>query len=382
MKKILPLVLAVCVLLCGCKYNIPTNEVATEPTIPEVTIDEVTTPTEETHTVQTEPAEEVYPQLPMNAIALPIVTEIGENQDNCFTYQDIYLFCQDQEVADRIILDFLNRQDEHRNIAASVNKYEILLEPMRLDDFVLSLFGNSVSHQGAHHPVVESQSANYNMLTGEVLTLGSILKDSNALQKIYEQMLIVAESAVEEKQLYPDYAQVIADRFTRNPSFDEDWFFSPSGLSFYFEPYEIAPYTAGVVILEIPYEQLAGLINDSFFPAEEDQSEGRLAIEPMADVNLADYSQIAEINLTGNSDSLFIYCEGLLRDIRIECTEDSSTTVTTTIFAAHTLSPGDGIIVKYDRLNAPSSLLVTYRSAQETFTQRLSLSENGSFVLS
>ena len=377
MKKVLPLMLLICVLLCGCRENIPAIEVTEEPTVVETVA-----PTEETQATETLPIEAVYTQLPMNAIALPIVTEKNDNQDHIFTYQNIYLFCQDQEVADRIILDFLNHQDDHRNISTSSEQYEILLDPVRLDDFVLSLFGNSVSHQGAHHPVVECQSANYNMLTGEVLTLGSILKDSNSLQSIHKQILAVAESVAEDSQLYSDYSQVIADRFTRNPNFDEDWFFSASGLSFYFEPYEIAPYTSGVVILEIPYEQLAGLIDDSFFPAEEDLSEGRLMIEPITDVDLGAYSQIAEITLSGDSDGIVLYSEGLLRDIRIETVDDHSQTMSGTIFAAHTLSPGDGIILKYGDLDPSLTLTITYRSAQEAFEQRVSLSENGTFILS
>ena len=377
MKKVLPLMLLICVLLCGCREKVPAIEVTEEPTVVETVA-----PTEETQATETLPIEAVYTQLPMNAIALPIVTEKNDNQDHIFTYQNIYLFCQDQEVADRIILDFLNHQDDHRNISTSSEQYEILLDPVRLDDFVLSLFGNSVSHQGAHHPVVECQSANYNMLTGEVLTLGSILKDSNSLQSIHKQILAVAESVAEDSQLYSDYSQVIADRFTRNPNFDEDWFFSASGLSFYFEPYEIAPYTSGVVILEIPYEQLAGLIDDSFFPAEEDLSEGRLMIEPITDVDLGAYSQIAEITLSGDSDGIVLYSEGLLRDIRIETVDDHSQTMSGTIFAAHTLSPGDGIILKYGDLDPSLTLTITYRSAQEAFEQRVSLSENGTFILS
>lgn len=377
MKKVLPLMLLICVLLCGCRENVPAIEVTEEPMVIETVA-----PTEETQAAETLPIEEVYTQLPMNAIALPIVTEKNDNQDDTFTYQNIYLFCQDQEVADRIILDFLNCQDNHRKISTSSDQYEILLDPVRLDDFVLSLFGKSVSHQGAHHPVVACQSANYNMLTGEVLTLGSILKDSNSLQLIHEQILAVAESIAEDSQLYSDYSQVIADRFTRNPNFDEDWFFSSSGLSFYFEPYEIAPYTSGVVILEIPYEQLTGLIDDSFFPAEEDLSEGRLMIEPITDVDLGDYSQIAEITLSGDADGIVLYSEGLLRDIRIETVDDHSQTMSTTIFAAHTLSPGDGIILKYGNCDTSSTFTITYRSAQETFVQRISLSEDDSFVLS
>jgi hypothetical protein len=220
------------------------------------------------------------------------------------------------------------------------------------------------------------------MFTGEVLTLGSILKSNDAHARISEELQLVAESVADVKQLYPDYSQVIKDRFNQNPSFDEEWFFSSTGLSFYFEPYEIAPYTAGVVTLEIPYNQLIGLIDDSFFPAEEDLSRGSLNVYMLDDINLNDYTQIAEIRLGTTTDAIFLCSEGLLRDVRIEIIEENSQTSRGTIFAANTISTGDGIILMYDHTITPLQLQITYRSAQADMTQGLYLTADGSFTLS
>ena len=378
MKKIFLIIVVLCLTLCGCKNNTSQQEA---PTLPPVT--EPTIPVETPQEIETEPVvEEIHVQQPMNAIALPIITEMDETRESSFTYQDIYLFCQDQEVADRVILDFLNRQDTHRNVAYSANQYEILFSPTRIDGYVLSLFGNSILHQGGNHPIVECQSANYNMFTGEVLTLGSILKSSDAHIRIIEELQLVAESVADAKQLYPDYSQVIEDRFNQNPSFDEEWFFSSTGLSFYFEPYEIAPYTAGVITLEIPYNQLVGLIDDSFFPAEEDLSKGNLNVYMPDDINLNNYTQIAEIRLGTTTEAIFLCSEGLLRDVRIEMIDNNSQTSRGTIFAAYTISAGDGIILMYDHTITPLQLQITYRSAEAEVTQGLYLTADGSFILS
>ena len=105
-------------------------------------------------------------------------------------------------------------------------------------------------------------------------------------------------------------------------------------------------------------------------------------IESITDADLSNYSQLAEIVLSCDENSVFLYSEGLLRDIRIEALDDHSQTMSATIFAAHTLSPGDGIILKYGDLDTSSTLTITYRSAEETFVQHVSLSENSSFILS
>ena len=219
------------------------------------------------------------------------------------------------------------------------------------------------------------------MITGEVLTLGSILYDASAREKLQDALLYSAESAAEVMPLYNDYPQIIADRFSRNSSFDEDWFFTSTGLAFFFEPYEIAPYTSGIVILEIPYEKLPGIIDDGFFLGEEDFYEGNLCADSVNDINLDAYTQMAEVYINGYSEGVILYSDGLLRDIRIETVPENEDASGSTIFAANTLSPGDGIILMYDPLVPNPILKITYRVAQSVTTKELYFDSNGAFVL-
>lgn len=378
MKKILPYILMFCILLCGCNLDKQDKPLPTlAPTEESVSDEPVTTQPSEN---PTEPSG--YTQQPMFAVSLPVSAD-PIREESVFTYQDIHLFCQDQSVADRIIIDYLNRQDGHRNKAesGSNSSYQILYRPMRIDSGVLSLYGESVVHQGRNHPIIECQTLNYNMITGEVLTLSSILYDASAHEKLQDALLYAAESSAETMQLYNDYPQIIADRFSQNPSFDEDWFFTSTGLAFFFEPYEIAPYTSGIVILEIPYEKLPGIIDDGFFPGEEDFYEGNLCADSINDVNLNAFTQMAEVYINGYSEGVILYSDGLLRDIRIETMPENEDASGSTIFAANTLSPGDGIILMYDPLVPNPILKITYRVAQSVTTKELYFDSNGAFVL-
>jgi hypothetical protein len=82
------------------------------------------------------------------------------------------------------------------------------------------------------------------------------------------------------------------------------------------------------------------------------------------------------------TDAIFLCSEGLLRDVRIEIIEENSQTSRSTIFAANTISTGDGIILMYDHTITPLQLQITYRSAQADKMQGLYLTADGSFTLS
>lgn len=379
MKKILPYILIISIFLCGCnRANLETHS----PTQP---LTEETVSTEpETTVPKDEPADEnSYFQQPMFAVALPLVTETAHDEGKSFIYQDIHLFCQDQEVADRIIVDYLNRQDSHRITVDKPNStaYQILYQPARLDPAIMSLHGESVLHQGKNHPVIECETLNYSMITGEVLTLGSILQDSSAHEKLQDALLFSAESAAEEKQLYSDYPQIIADRFKRNISTDEDWFFTSSGLAFFFDPYEIAPYTSGIVTLEIPYERLLGILDNSYFPVEEDRSNGSLCAATLDDVTLENYTQMAELYISGYSSGIMLFSDGIIRDVRIEVVPENTGGFGASIFATSTLTPGDGIMLMYDpQVNNPI-LKITYRDGENVVTRDLYFDKSGTFVL-
>ena len=167
MKKILSILLAL-TLLAGCtaaQESVPTETTVPTPQESVAIQEEVLVPTE------TEPTP-VADQLPMVAVSIPLNTNTVYAEDGSAifrrTSQSMQLTMRDPDVADKIILDFLNRVDSHTATADGVQQaaeaaytgdtgwntyfYDLIYDPMRVDHSVLSLYGEIVSYSGGNHP--------------------------------------------------------------------------------------------------------------------------------------------------------------------------------------------------------------------------------------
>ena len=179
MKKLLGIFLAVCLLfsLCACKKKNP------NPT------DEPKNTT--SNTTQNTQVDTLTEDTTLIAVSVPPVTENLTHDDGTvlfqYTYQNMSLVLNNPQVADKIIVDFLNRVDGTRQAAESTSEmaktaytgdknwspylYHITYSPTRIDHKVLSLYGNNVVFSGAGHPEITCVSASYDLATGDVLTL-------------------------------------------------------------------------------------------------------------------------------------------------------------------------------------------------------------------
>jgi len=429
MKKFFTLLIFLAIFLSGChKADIAPSEA--EITVPPAHSDSVDTIPEETPgitapeetpgvtvpeetpgvTVPEESEADIvyeYTQQPMVAVSVPITTETTLAEDGTLlfshAYQTMHLVLpQDNQIADSIIIDFLSRLDASHAAATACSQqavdaysgadnwtpyfHNILYSPMRLDQDVLSLYGTTTSYIGINRPNTECAAANYNMLTGDVLTLGSILYHMDSKALLQELVVEKLQATAEETDLYEDYAAIVERRFSKEESYDEDWYFSQSGLCFFFAPYEIAPYTSGTVTIEIPYEELTGIIADEFFPAEEDTMIGTLSAQLLSKADANSFSQIAEVVLDKAGETVLLYADGAVRNVRIETGSwnDDGTifSADSTVFGTYTLTPGDAIMVQASIPDTMPNLRITYQSGQETTTIYLCQSgEDGSVFL-
>lgn len=404
MKKTVLLLVVIALLLCSCGKTSNEPEVTIPTQVIAPSTSEVTEPTA-IENVEIPDEDPVYTQQPMAAVSMPIHTEYVTDGDTTvyyYTYQDIYVNVQDQQVADTIIIDYLNRRDQFSILSQSLAKdaekafngntnwnphfFESVYSPTRADLGVLSLFGHNVIYAGGNHPELECIAANYNMITGEVLTLGSILCSESSIEPLRK---LVTDQMAEQKErysLFADYADTVQQRFSREASYDEDWFFSTNGLCFFFAPYEVAPYISGIVTVEVPYSMLTGIISDEFFPAETDGSTGTVLAQQLAKANIEGFTQIAEVPLSEVGEQVFLSCDGLVRNVRLDYgywNEDGSVySVQATVFASHTLSPGDGILVTTDIPDTMPTLRLSYDSGTEQISVFISQSgEDGSILL-
>lgn len=396
MKKRFALFLLFALLLSGCNQD--TKAPVDNTTVPKDLVNSTDPSEEET----TEP-EYHYSQQPMVAISIPVTTEISLAEDGTalsrYSYQTIQLVVQDQQVADSIIVDFLNRQDSHHASATQLCElaessyggntdwipyfYSTIYEPMRIDHSVLSLYGQTVIFDGGNHPHQECTAANYNMITGEVLTLGSILTNVDALAALCDLVVENMELVAEEYQLYEDFPEVVAHRFSREESYDEDWFFTQTGLNFFFEPYEVAPYISGIITVEVPYDQLTGIIDDGYFPAEEDFAVGSVIAESFDKINTESFTQIADITLDTDGEFIFVYTDGLVRNLRLDIVDrdEDNYTTSNTVFATYALTPGDGILIQMQTSDDTHNLVLSYDCADERITRYITMNPDDHSVV-
>jgi len=399
MKKILATLLCFAVLVgAGCTAEAPAPQ---ETTIPQIS--EQTEATTKPEAEATQANDYIPAQAPMAAISLPVSVkqEYTENDVLLFTYkcQTISLIIPDSEIERKVILDLQNRLDSFSSTAEDISNQakadykedkdwqnyfcEVLYTPERIDLSVLSLYGENTNWVGGAHPSKNCISSNYDLTTGEVLTLGSILTHEDTLESLCDLLIEEVAEIKAEKYLFPDYADIIKNRFAQNESYNESWYFSNSGLCFYFSPYEIAPYSSGVITLTIPYEKLNGIIEDRYFPAERDVANGTLSIAKEAGTDLTAFSQIAEVILDGTGEMLFLYTDRSVQDISIAVgTVDAAGNFTksSTVFATPILTPGDAVMLQ-NLWDTQQTLTVQYTSTNQVITKYITCDANGTIQI-
>lgn len=321
------------------------------------------------------------------AVSVPTVTEDTTASDGTvvcqYTYPSMALVLDKPEVADKIIINFLNRVDITTQPAADTADmakgayngdknfvpylYHVTYSPMRIDHKVLSLFGNNVVFSGGGHPERTCVSASYDLLTGDVLTLASIMSKDAKSDDFCQLVLSGLSEIAEGNYLYKGYAETVKQRFKTDASQDEAWYFTQTGLCFYFAPYEIAPYASGVISVEIPYEKLRNLLHESYLPLARNAPTGIHKVQPFDQVKLEDFSHIAEIVANKEGKMYIISADSNIQDVRILFNDKASNY---TVFAAYNLSPGDGIMVQADQSQL-SSMRLSYKTGSETVTAPL-----------
>ena len=372
MKKQIAIILAltIAIALAGCAKK-PAN--TPEPT---ETIEPTQTPS-----IATSPTASTAPAETMIAVDVGVTTQdtIAEDGTVLFqrTNQKMHLILNNAQVADKITNDFLNRLDIEQD-AASVEAaakaaytgsqnwtpyfYGLTYNPQRIDQKVLSFYGDKVKFTGAAHPERSRKGASYDLSTGDVLTLASIMTTNATAEDFCKLVLDALAERAEGDFLREGYSEDVKRRFTADTTQDEGWYFTTTGLCFYFDPYEIAPYTSGVITAEIPYEKLTGLVQPDYLPAARASATGKVTISDFTPDLAEKFTHTAELVMDPEGKMYLAHTEGTVQDIRITFTSDDESY---TVFAANSLSAGEAIMVQAKEGNA-KNLELRYQANGET----------------
>lgn len=340
------------------------------------------------------------------ALSVPGETEslYHENGVKLFEYgyQHIQLQIPDQIVSDKITLDFLNRVDSTRANAEmiaqqareaydpnndwSVYKYHIYYSPTRIDQSIISLFGARTTYTGGLHADQSCLSVSYDAVNGDYLTLGSILNHIDNKADICELIIDELEKVDYQYSLFDGYEEVVMHRFDADESTDEAFYFTPTGLCFYFAPYELAPFSTGVVTVEIPYNKLVGILNDAYFPDEYHPSTGKLIAQSADSATADEFMQVMDVVIHPEGEQVLFYSDKTVQKFTI--TQGSWTPdglyflPDYDVFYATGVSSDKAITLRISIPDMFPTLMVSYETADGTKDYYISKnSADGSIVL-
>lgn len=242
-------------------------------------------------------AEEATPEKPddsaESASAKPAVVSIeidkkeykdGDRMLLVTNYDDVTVSMEENEAAEQTIMaEFAKRKKgfeegleleetleearENPVVDGSVyyfEEYWYTLE--RNDGRVLSFSAMWDIYEGGAHGQYMKYGVNFDAGTGNLLTIADIAKDKDAFREIcVQEMLRQCEDLkaqgvlFEEEMITPSLKEVLEGKME-----GDEWYFTENGIRFISNVYEIAPYAAGNIDFDIPYEMMEEELKEEY----------------------------------------------------------------------------------------------------------------------
>lgn len=144
-----------------------------------------------------------------------------------------------------------------------VYTYDGLGDTLWISSSVISLYYNESTYTGGAHGNYNTSYYNFDATNGKLLELNEIVKDTLALNKLAEVKFKAEETAMAKEN---GMEFKMEDYF-----FPENKFILPQnigitkeGLRLLYNPYEVAAYARGMIILDIPWQELKGIVVEKY----------------------------------------------------------------------------------------------------------------------
>lgn len=125
---------------------------------------------------------------------------------------------------------------------------------------ILSIKAESYEWQGTPHPNTWTSSYCFDVTTGKLLSLADIFTDKAKAGKIVEQHILDTITADPYKDyLMEDYESYVPDVLT-----EDVFYLNENGLVVICNPYLVTEYAGGLIEIEVPYEELAEVMNETY----------------------------------------------------------------------------------------------------------------------
>ena len=151
----------------------------------------------------------------------------------------------------------------------------------RHDEAVVSLLSLSSLYSGGSHPNSVQVAYNLDIANQRVLRLEDIIEEKGA-----PELARMVREGVDEKfavidggnGLFEDYSDTIANSMLYG-NMTAYWYLNDTGLVIFYNQYELGPYAAGIIKVELPYADLEGILLADYFPVPGDGTSGDLCLK-------------------------------------------------------------------------------------------------------
>lgn len=150
----------------------------------------------------------------------------------------------------------------------------------RHDNAVVSLICLSSLYSGGSHPNSVQTAYNLDITNRRILRLEDIIEEDGA-----QALGALVRAGVDAKfavidggnGLFEDYAATIDSSMVYG-SMTPYWYLNDTGLVIFYNQYELGPYAAGIIKVELPYGDLDGILLDAYQPVFDGGVPGNLLL--------------------------------------------------------------------------------------------------------
>lgn len=183
----------------------------------------------------------------------------------------------------------------------------------RHDTRVVSLISMSSVYSGGAHPGSVQTACNLDLQALQLLTLEDVIYEEQAqtLNQLVAEAVREKFVFLEDYGLYDGYETTIANSMNYG-NMTAYWYFNDVGLVIFYNQYELAPYAAGIIKVELPYEELNGILREQYFPTDCDGLSGDLVLR-------SDWEGCSKIPITIEEDGerILVGVEGEICQIQM-----------------------------------------------------------------
>lgn len=213
----------------------------------------------------------------------------------------------------------------------------------RLDSSVVSVLQVNSIYSGGAHPNYAQRAYNLDLRDCAELTLADVILPDGAemLRGLVLTELEERFGGLEYSGLYADYPQVVGACF-EDSALTDNWYFSGSGLVIYFNCYDIAPYAAGIIKVEIPYSALEGILLPEYYPERNMNGAGDMAV-------LATAEGRSILGTQPEGECLFVGTDQTVYDVKLHriagWLTDEVPAVGQMVLAANRMTAGEAVAI-------------------------------------